>query len=235
MKEMMHELPKLPYDFSALEPHIDTRTMAIHHDKHHQAYVSNLNRALEGYPDLQEKSVTALLENLDAIPEEIRTAVRNNGGGHLNHKMFWLNMSPKGGGEPSGGLEEAIEAAFGSFAEFKEVFSKAAATFFGSGWVWLCVNAEGELVVTTTPGHDTPLYEGLFPILVLDVWEHAYYLKYENRRVDFIAAWWNVVDWDAVSAGLTAAKVDLGLGQVVEWAASTWGKLEEGWAKLTGA
>lgn len=231
---MTHELPKLPYELSALEPHMDARTVAIHHDKHHQAYVSNLNKALEGYPDLQEKPVTALLENLDAIPEEIRTAVRNNGGGHLNHKMFWLNMSPKGGGEPGGGLAEAIEATFGSFDEFKKVFSKAAASFFGSGWIWLCVNAEGGLVVTTTPGHDTPLYEGLFPILVLDVWEHAYYLKYENRRADFIAAWWNVVDWGAVSAGLTAAKVDLGLDRMVEWVASGWASLEKGWDKLTG-
>jgi Fe-Mn family superoxide dismutase len=222
---MTHELPKLPYDFSALEPHIDTRTMAIHHDKHHQAYVNNLNKALEGYEDLQDKSVTALLGDLDAVPESIRTAVRNNGGGDLNHTLFWQGMSPKGGGEPSGGLAEAIEAAFGSFGEFKEELSKAAATFFGSGWAWLCMNSEGELLVTTTPGHDNPLYEGLFPILVLDVWEHAYYLKFENRRADYIAAWWNVVDWRSAAAAHTAAKVDLGLGQVAGWVASAWAKL----------
>jgi Fe-Mn family superoxide dismutase len=222
---MTHELPKLPYDFSALEPHMDTRTMAIHHDKHHQAYVNNLNKALEGYEDLQDKSVTALLGDLDAVPEAIRTAVRNNGGGDLNHTLFWQGMSPKGGGEPSGGLAEAIEASFGSFGECKEALSKAAATFFGSGWAWLCMNAEGELLVTTTPGHDNPLYEGLFPILVLDVWEHAYYLKFENRRAGYIAAWWNVVDWRSAAAAHTAAKVDLGLGHVAGWVASAWAKL----------
>jgi len=233
---MTHKLPKLPYEFSALEPHIDTRTMAVHHDKHHQAYVDNLNRALEGLPpgheDLQKASTIQLLMDLDAVPEEIRTAVRNNGGGHFCHSLFWRCMSPRGGGEPSGGLAEAIEAGFGSTAAFQETFTKAAASLFGSGWAWLCLDGEGELVIATTPGHDVPLYEGLLPILVLDVWEHAYYLKFENRRADYIAAWWNVVDWDHVAAGLTTAKVELGLGKAVGWAAGTWAVLEKEWTKL---
>jgi Fe-Mn family superoxide dismutase len=231
-KEMAHKLPKLPYEFSALEPHIDTRTMAIHHDKHHQAYVNNLNQALEGYEELQKASTIQLLMDLDAVPEEIRTAVRNNGGGHFCHSLFWRCMSPGGGGEPSGGLAEAIEAGFGSFAAFQDAFTKAAATLFGSGWAWLCVDGEGELAITTTPGHDVPLYEGLLPLLVLDVWEHAYYLKFENRRADYIAAWWNVVDWQTAAAGLTTAKLELGLAKAVGWAAGAWTSLEKEWAKL---
>jgi Fe-Mn family superoxide dismutase len=229
---MPHELPKLSYDFSALDPHVDTRTMAIHHDKHHQAYLNNLNQALEGYEDLQGKSTIELLLDRGALPEEIRTSVRNNGGGHFNHSMFWRCVSPKGGGQPGGGLAEAIDASFGSFAAFKDEFSAAASGLFGSGWVWLSMDAEGGLAVTTTPGHDNPFYEGLFPILVLDVWEHAYYLKYENRRADYIAAWWNVVSWDHVAGNLSTAKLDLGLGKAAEWAKTTWQKIEESWAKL---
>ena len=232
---MTHRLPDLPYEKSALEPNIDTRTMAIHHDKHHQAYVNNLNQALEGYPDLQDTSTVQLLSDLDSVPEEIRTAVRNNGGGHVCHSMFWQCMSPKGGGTPSGGPAEAIEASFGSFAEFQIQFNKAAATLFGSGWTWLCVNGDGELEITTTPGHDVPLYEGLVPLLVLDVWEHAYYLKYENRRADYIAAWWNVVDWDYVASGLAAAKVGHGVAKAVGWAEGAWSSLEDGWNKLVGS
>ena len=229
---MTHVLPALLYEFSALEPNIDTRTMAVHHDKHHQAYVNNLNQALEGHEELQELSVIQLLMDLDAVPEEIRTAVRNNGGGHFCHSLFWRCMSPEGGGEPGGGLAEAIEAAFGSLAAFQEAFTTAASTLFGSGWTWLCLNGEGELVISTTPGHDIPLYEDLVPLLVLDVWEHAYYLKFENRRPEYIAAWWNVVDWDFVALGLTAAKLQLGLVEAVGWAAGAWAVLEKEWAKL---
>jgi Fe-Mn family superoxide dismutase len=231
---MTHKLPNLPYGYSALEPHIDTRTMAVHHDKHHAAYVNNLNAALEGHQDLQDKSTIELLVDLDAIPEDIRTAVRNNGGGHLAHALFWPCLSPKGGGEPGGGLAEAIEEAFGSFEDFRQAFSQAAATFFGSGWVWLCVDGEGELALASTPGHELPLVQGLIPILVIDVWEHAYYLKFENRRADYIAAWWNVVNWKQVSANYSAAKVELGLGKVALWARASWSRLEEGWSKLGG-
>jgi Fe-Mn family superoxide dismutase len=227
---MTHKLPALPYEYSALEPHIDTRTMAVHHDKHHQAYVDNLNRALEGYPELQEKSTLQLLLDLDSVPEQIRTAVRNNGGGHLNHTMFWNGLYWSGPGKPAGQLAEEIGKAFGSFDDFKAAFSQAATTLFGSGWVWLCVDDEGELLITTTTGHDNPVSEGLIPLLVLDVWEHAYYLKYENRRADYVAAWWNVVSWGYVSGNLTAAKVHLGARdaaeEVKEWAEDTWSKIE---------
>jgi Fe-Mn family superoxide dismutase len=215
-----------------LEPHIDTRTMAIHYAKHHQAYVDNLNQALEAYEDLQGKSTIALLLELEALPEEIRTAVRNNGGGHFNHSMFWRCMSPEGGGQPGGGLAEAIQASFGSFAAFQETFGKAATTLFGNGWVWLSVDAEGGLVVTTTPGHDNPFYEGLFPVLVLDVWEHAYYLKYENRRADYITAWWNVVNWNHVAGNFNTGKLDLGLGKAADWVKATWQTIEASWSKL---
>ena len=232
---MTYELSDLPYGYDALEPSVDTRTMLVHHDKHHQAYVNNLNKALEGYEELQEKSTIELLLDLDEVPEDIRTAVRNNAGGHANHTMFWQCMSPQGGGEPDGGLANAIEESFGSFGAFQTAFNKAAATYFGSGWIWLCVDTEGTLQITTTPGHDNPVVDGLMPLLVLDVWEHAYYLKYENRRADFIAAWWNVVDWDYVAATLTASKIALGLDKVAEWARGTWSKLEEGLAKLGGS
>ncbi len=203
---MGHELPPLPYDYNALEPYIDEQTMRIHHDKHHQAYVTNLNAALENYPELAGKAVEELLRNLELIPEGIRTAVRNNGGGHANHTMFWLWMKPNGGGEPTGALAEAIGAAFGSFAEFKDGFSKAALTRFGSGWAWLSVDQKGGLVISSTPNQDTPLSEGMVPILGLDVWEHAYYLKYQNRRADYIEAWWSVVNWDEVARRYAEAR-----------------------------
>jgi Fe-Mn family superoxide dismutase len=203
---MAHELPALPYAHNALEPHIDARTMEIHHGKHHQGYVNNLNKALEGQKILQNKSVEELLSDLEAVPESIRAAVRNNGGGHANHSLFWPCMSPNGGGEPSGELAEAIKSTFGSFASFKEQFSTAAATRFGSGWAWLCVDKSGGLVVTSTPNQDNPLSAGLKPILGLDVWEHAYYLNYQNRRPDYIAAWWNVVNWEQVAKNYAAAK-----------------------------
>jgi len=200
---MTFTLPDLPYDFSALEPNIDTRTMAVHHDKHHGGYVNNLNKVLEGYDELQDKSALELIANLDDVPEKIRTAVRNNGGGHVNHSMFWPSMSPDGGGEPKGKLAEAINAAFGSFESFKEQFTQAAMTRFGSGWAWLCVDADGGLVITSTPNQDNPIQDGLVPILGLDVWEHAYYLKYENRRAEYIASWWDVVNWSDVSSNLS--------------------------------
>ncbi len=203
---MAFELPPLPYPENALEPHIDARTMSIHHDKHHAAYTNNLNSALEGQPALAGKSIEALLGNLDAVPEATRMTVRNNGGGYANHTLFWEIMGPNGGGEPSGELAEAINSAFGSFAAFKEQFAKAGATRFGSGWAWLYVGKDGKLAVGSTPNQDTPLMEGNTPILGLDVWEHAYYLNYQNRRPDYITAWWNVVNWDAVARKYAAAK-----------------------------
>jgi Fe-Mn family superoxide dismutase len=233
---MAFKLPDLPYDTNALEPYIDATTMGIHHGKHHAAYVNNLNAAIEGQTELESKTALELIMDLDAVPEGIRTAVRNNGGGHVNHSLFWTIMSPNGGGEPSGHLADLIAESFGSFEAFKADFSKAAATRFGSGWAWLCVNKDGKLVVTSTANQDNPISGGkLIPILGLDVWEHAYYLKYENRRADFIAAWWNLVDWDHVAANLTASKIALGLDKVADWARSTWAKLEEGLAKLGGS
>lgn len=194
----MHTVPDLPYAFDALEPHIDARTMEIHHDKHHAAYVNKLNDALEGHPDLQSKSVEDLLRGIDQVPESIRTAVRNHGGGHANHSLFWTVMSPDGGGSPSGELARAIDGAFGGFDALKEKLSSAAAGQFGSGWGWLVVNG-GKLEVTARPNQDSPLMDGLTPILGVDVWEHAYYLKYQNRRPDYLKAWWNVVSWDEVA------------------------------------
>jgi Fe-Mn family superoxide dismutase len=202
---MAHELPALPYAFDALEPHIDARTMEIHHGKHHAAYVNNLNKALEGHPELQQKSITELLSNLGVVPDGIRTAVRNNGGGHFNHALFWNVMKKGGGGEPTGELAEAILQSFGSFDEFKQKFSAAGATRFGSGWAWLCA-AGGKLEVSSSPNQDGPVMEGGKPILGLDVWEHAYYLNYQNRRPDYIQAWWNVVDWDRVTENFGKAK-----------------------------
>ena len=196
---MAFKLMELPYAYDALEPHIDARTMEIHHTKHHQAYTNNLNAALEKFPEFQSKSARELLNNLAAIPEEIRTAVRNNGGGYKNHNLFWKIMSPGGGGLPSGKLAQAIDAKFGSFDAFKDLFSKTAATRFGSGWGWLCKNENGDLFVTSTPNQDSPFSDGLIPLLGLDVWEHAYYLNYQNRRADYISAWWNVVNWDEVA------------------------------------
>ncbi|MXZ12647.1 MAG: superoxide dismutase [Candidatus Dadabacteria bacterium] len=203
---MAHELPDLPYDHDALEPHIDTETMRIHHSKHHQGYVNNLNAALEKHPELAEKSLEELLSDLDSVPEDIRTAVRNNGGGHANHSLFWPCMAPGSGGTPSGELADAIDSTFGSFDAFVEMFSKAAATRFGSGWAWLCVDGNGGLMVTSTANQDNPVSDGLKPILGLDVWEHAYYLNYQNRRPDYVKAWWNVVNWEQVSENFAGTK-----------------------------
>jgi Fe-Mn family superoxide dismutase len=195
---MAHELPPLPYDFSALEPHIDTQTMQIHHGKHHAAYVNNLNGALEKHPNLQGKSAVELVQGLSTVPEDIRTVVRNNGGGHVNHSMFWKMMAPNAGGSPTGAVADAIKSSFGSFDAFKEQFAKAAVGRFGSGWSWL-IDAGGKLTIESTPNQDNPLMDGKKPILGLDVWEHAYYLKYQNRRPDYIGAWWNVVNWAEVN------------------------------------
>jgi Fe-Mn family superoxide dismutase len=203
---MPHELPRLPYGYDALEPHIDARTMEIHHTKHHQGYVNNLNAALEKHPELDKKSVEDLLKDLNSIPEDIRTAVRNNGGGHANHSMFWPIMSPDGGGEPEGKLADAINSSFGSFSDFKDQFSKAAAGRFGSGWAWLCVDRGGKLTIISTPNQDNPVSDGLRPVLGLDVWEHAYYLKYQNRRPEYISAWWSVVNWKQVAKNYSAVK-----------------------------
>ncbi|MCZ6574549.1 MAG: superoxide dismutase [Planctomycetota bacterium] len=202
---MAYELPPLPYSHDALEPHIDTQTMQIHHGKHHNAYVTNLNKALEGHAALAEQSIEALVSNLSTVPEDIRGAVRNNGGGHANHSLFWTVMAPGKGGAPTGTLAEKIDATFGGFEAFKEQFAKAGATRFGSGWAWLSLEGGGNLVVESTPNQDSPLTEGRTPLLGLDVWEHAYYLNYQNRRPDYIAAFWNLVDWDAVNGRYTAA------------------------------
>lgn len=202
---MAFELPQLPYAYDALEPNIDKETMNIHHTKHHNTYVTNLNNALEGNEELLSKTVEEVVSNLDAVPEAARTAVRNNGGGHANHSLFWQIISPNGGGDPTGELADAISSKFGSYDSFKEEFAKAATTRFGSGWAWLVVN-NGELEVTSTPNQDSPLMEGKTPILGLDVWEHAYYLKYQNRRPEYINSFWNVVNWDEVTKRYSAAK-----------------------------
>lgn len=202
---MAHQLPPLPYPNNALEPHIDEMTMMIHHDRHHNTYVTNLNAALEGHADLQNKTIEELISNLDALPEAIRTAVRNNGGGHANHTLFWETIGPNAGGEPTGALAAAIDSELGGFAKFKEDFTKAATTRFGSGWAWLSVNKDGKLVVSSTANQDNPIMEGLTPILGLDVWEHAYYLKYQNKRPDYIGAFWNVVNWAEVGKRYEAA------------------------------
>ncbi len=196
---MAHTLPALPYAHDALEPHIDAMTMQIHHGKHHQAYVNNLNAAIEKAPELASWSLDDLCRKIDQVPEAVRTAVRNNGGGHWNHSLFWATMGPGKGGEPTGKLADAITAAFGDFATFKTQFAAAAAGRFGSGWAWLIVDG-GKLAITSTPNQDNPLMEGKHALVGLDVWEHAYYLKYQNRRPDYVSAWWNVVDWDAVAA-----------------------------------
>jgi len=195
---MAFEVPPLPYAYDALQPTIDQETMMLHHDKHHAAYVNNLNAALEKYPDLQNKTIEELIQDLNSIPEDIRAAVRNNGGGHINHTMFWEIMGPNGGGEPSGALGDAINQAFGSFADFRKQFNDAGAKRFGSGWVWLVSNGSG-LQIVSTANQDNPLSDGQYPILGNDVWEHAYYLTYRNRRPEYLDAWWNVVNWDAVS------------------------------------
>jgi superoxide dismutase, Fe-Mn family len=194
---MAFTLPPLPYDFSALEPHIDAKTMEIHHGKHHQTYVNNLNAAIEKAPELASKSIDDLMRNVNSLPEAVRTPIRNNGGGHWNHSMFWQIMAPKAGGEPGGNLGAAIKSAFGDFAKFREQFSAAGVGRFGSGWAWL-INSGGKLSIASTPNQDNPLMEGQKAIMGLDVWEHAYYLKYQNRRPDYISAWWNVVNWKEV-------------------------------------
>ena len=200
---MAFSLPDLPYGFDALEPHIDTATMQIHHGKHHQTYVNNLNAAIEKAPELGSKSLDELIRGIDSVPEAVRTAVRNNGGGHWNHSMFWKWMAPNAGGQPSGEIGRAINDAFGGFDKFKEQWSAAGAGRFGSGWVWL-MNDGGKLSITSTPNQDNPLMEGKSaPILGLDVWEHAYYLRYQNKRPDYITAWWNVVNWEEVEAGFS--------------------------------
>ena len=198
---MAYELPALPYDYDALEPHIDAQTMEIHHTKHHQTYITKLNGALEGYPDLASKSVDDLIADLASLPDNIRGAVRNNGGGHSNHTMFWQVMGAHGGGAPRGNVANAIDAAFGTFDAFKEKFSAAGAARFGSGWVWL-INNGGTLSIESSPNQDSPIMDGKSAILGLDVWEHAYYLRYQNRRPDYMAAWFNVVNWDAVNQRL---------------------------------
>jgi Fe-Mn family superoxide dismutase len=202
---MAHTLPALPYDFGALEPHIDAQTMQIHHDKHHQAYVNNLNAALDKHPEWHNKSLEELLRGINSVPEDIRTAVRNNAGGHHNHSLFWTIMGPKAGGEPSGKLADAIGKAFGDFAKLKEAVATAATTRFGSGWAWLAVSG-GKLEVFSSANQDSPLMDGKIPLLGLDVWEHAYYLKYQNRRPDYVAAWWNVVNWPEVGRRFDGAK-----------------------------
>lgn len=199
---MAHQLPPLPYDYSALEPHIDAQTMTLHHDKHHAAYVNNLNAALEKHPQLASKTVEDLLRDLNSVPEDIRTAVRNNGGGHMNHSMFWQIMKKQGGGPPSGRIADEIKSAFGSFADFQKQFNDAGAKRFGSGWVWLVRSKAGKLEVISTANQDNPIIDGHHAIMGNDVWEHAYYLKYQNRRPEYLAAWWNVVNWDAVNARL---------------------------------
>jgi Fe-Mn family superoxide dismutase len=201
---MPFEVPPLPYDYNALEPHIDEQTMRIHHDKHHQAYVDNANKALDG-TEWADKPVEEILANLDKLPEDKRTAVRNNAGGHANHTLFWTVMGPGGGGQPTGDLGAAVDAAFGGFDALKEKLSQAGITRFGSGWGWL-VTSGGALEVTSTPNQDSPISEGKTPILGIDVWEHAYYLNYQNRRPDYVAAWWNVVNWDEVARRYAAAK-----------------------------
>lgn len=202
---MPHQLPDLPYPFDALEPHIDARTMEIHHDRHHAGYVKKLNAALEGHDDLAGRPIEDLLREIHKVPQDIRTAVRNNGGGHANHSLFWQIMSPDGGGQPSGDLASAIQSAFGSFEDFKSKFSHTAGGQFGSGWGWLVVDG-GDLQVISTANQDSPLMDGKTPILGVDVWEHAYYLKYQNKRPDYVSAWWNVVSWPAVAERFDRAR-----------------------------
>ena len=205
---MAYELPPLPYDYNALEPTVDEQTMHLHHEKHHNTYVTNLNSALENHPDVDPGDVDQLLGNIDSVPEDIRRAVRNNGGGHSNHTMFWQIMSPNGGGEPVGDLADAINSSFGSFDAFKEQWAAAGApgAVFGSGWVWLIAAPGGSLTIESTPNQDSPLMEGKLPVIGLDVWEHAYYLKYQNRRPEYINAWWDVVNWEEAERRYQAAR-----------------------------
>ena len=203
---MAYELPPLPYPYDALEPHIDAKTMEIHHTKHHQAYITKANDALQKHPDLAKKPIDDLMRDLSSVPEDIRTTIRNNGGGHANHSLFWTILGPKKGGQPSGEIGEAINKKFGSFDKFKEEFTAAGVGRFGSGWAWLSVDKSGNLVLESTANQDTPLSEGRTPIFGCDVWEHAYYLKYQNKRPDYIAAFWNVVNWDEVNRRYQQAK-----------------------------
>jgi len=196
---MAFELPPLPYDYSALEPYIDTQTMQLHHDKHHQAYVTALNNALKDQAQFASLSLEELMRRINEVPESIRTIVRNNGGGHINHTMFWQIMKPNGGGEPTGAIASAIQSAFGSFDAFKTAFNDAGVKRFGSGWAWLILDSSGKLSITSTANQDSPYMEGNYPVMGNDVWEHAYYLKYQNRRPDYLNAWWNVVNWDEIS------------------------------------
>ena len=231
---MSHKLPSLPYAYDALEPHIDARTMEIHHSKHHQGYVNKLNAALEGHPELQELTALQLVMDLDSVPDEILTAVRNNGGGHLNHTLFWTIMSPDGGGTPSGMLGKAIDETFGSYVGFHEKFAAAAGSVFGSGWAWLCVGRDGELSIEKTANQDNPISYGKAPILGIDVWEHAYYLNYQNRRPDYIGAWFNVVDWDAVGGYYALVKTAHGVADLAAWAKTKWASLQERMDDLVG-
>jgi Fe-Mn family superoxide dismutase len=203
---MAHTLAPLPYDYAALEPYIDAQTMQLHHDKHHAAYVNNLNAALANYTDLQNKSIEELVADLNTVPEAIRAAVRNNAGGHANHTMFWQIMGPNGGGEPSGAVADAITSSFGDFASFKQQFNEAGVKQFGSGWVWLVVNSEQKLQIVTTPNQDSPITAGSQPIFGNDVWEHAYYLKYQNRRPEYLDAWWNVMNWNEINRRFAAIR-----------------------------
>jgi Fe-Mn family superoxide dismutase len=203
---MAYELPPLPYDYNALEPYIDTQTMQLHHDKHHQTYVTNVNNALQGHDQLASMSVDDLLRNISQVPENIRTAVQNNAGGHSNHSMFWTIMKPNGGGQPTGDLASAIQQAFGSFDAFKTAFNDAGAKRFGSGWVWVVLDTSGKLQVISTANQDSPLMNGMYPVMGNDVWEHAYYLKYQNRRPEYLNAWWNVVNWDEIARRYTQAR-----------------------------
>jgi Fe-Mn family superoxide dismutase len=203
---MVHTLAPLPYDYAALEPHIDAQTMQLHHDKHHAAYVNNLNAALESYPELQRHPAEELLTKLDELPETIRATVRNNAGGHVNHTSFWKSMSPNSGGQPTGAIAKAIEETFGSFDTFKQRFNEAGSKHFGSGWVWLVLTPDNKLQIITTPNQDSPITIGLRPLLGNDVWEHAYYLKYQNRRPEYLNAWWNVVDWNEINRRFEAER-----------------------------
>lgn len=203
---MPHQLPDLPYGYDALEPFIDKETMTLHHDKHHATYVNNLNAALEKHPELSGKSAEDLIRDLASVPEDIRTAVRNNGGGHVNHSMFWLIMGPNQGGEPTGALGDALKSTFGDFETFKKNFNEAGVKQFGSGWAWLVRGSDGKLQITSTSNQDNPMTQGMYPILGNDVWEHAYYLKYQNRRADYLAAWWNVVNWNEIAKRFAAGK-----------------------------
>ena len=203
---MAYEVPPLPYDYSALEPYIDTQTMHLHHDKHHQAYVTNLNAAIDKAPELKDLSVEDLMKGLESVPEAVRAAVRNNGGGHINHTMFWVIMGPNAGGEPSGAIADAIKSTFGDFASFKEKFNDAGVKQFGSGWAWLVVDKNRKLQIMSTPNQDNPLSQGFYPVMGNDVWEHAYYLKYQNRRADYLKEWWNVVSWPEVNKRFQSGK-----------------------------